>query len=417
MRPVREPLAAADEANLILDRDGQVNVFLAAGLLAPGGFVGADGAPDMAELRASLRHRVSAAPELCRSLSSRGRRHHWLATTPDLEQHVRLVERIDGLPGLERMCAALMNEPLSRERPLWELLVVPSAREAEVGIVLRVHHALADGAAAVGIVQRLFEAAEPGPVVAHPVPARSRRGARSMLLGRGAGVHRVRETLRRNDLAPTMLLGDRSPGRGLTFLSADLDGLAGRMRLRGATVNDALLAGVASGLRAALSAAGEPIPDQLPVSVPVALRRRGSAGNQVGVMLVRLPLALADPDERLRLIAARTREDKRSAREQGTLELMRGPIGARIMDRVARRQRLVAAFVTNVRGPDTTLRLAGAPLVALWPAAVLAGNVRLGVAAVSYGGTMWCCVHFDAAHVPGVAFTGAMNQELVRLGG
>ena len=87
------------------------------------------------------------------------------------------------------------------------------------------------------------------------------------------------------------------------------------------------------------------------------------------------------------------------------------------MDRVARRQRLVAAFVTNVRGPDSTLRLAGAPLVALWPGAVLAGNVRLGVAAVSYDGTLWCGVHFDAAHVPGTAFAHAMDRELARLSG
>lgn len=134
-------------------------------------------------------------------------------------------------------------------------------------------------------------------------------------------------------------------------------------------------------------------------------------------MLVPLTLGEAEPDVRLRLIAAQTREEKRTARAQGTLELMRGPIGARIMDRVARRQRLVAGFVTNVRGPDTGLRLAGAPLLALWPGAVLAGNVRLGVAAVSYNGTLWCGVHFDAGHVPGAAFARAMDQELVRLSG
>ncbi|SHJ44678.1 hypothetical protein SAMN02745244_02532 [Tessaracoccus bendigoensis DSM 12906] len=31
---------------------------------------------------------------------------------------------------------------------------------------------------------------------------------------------------------------------------------------------------------------------------------------------------------------------------------MRGPIGARIMDRIGRRQHLVAGFITKVPGPD-----------------------------------------------------------------
>ena len=132
-------------------------------------------------------------------------------------------------------------------------------------------------------------------------------------------------------------------------------------------------------------------------------------------MLVRLPLGEPDPDERLRLIAAQTRLEKVTARRQGTLEFMRGPIGARIMDRVARRQHLVAGFVTNVPGPAGPLRLAGAPVVAIWPVAVLAGNVRLGVAAVSYDGRLCCGIHFDDENVPGAVFSRAMEKELARL--
>ena len=98
-------------------------------------------------------------------------------------------------------------------------------------------------------------------------------------------------------------------------------------------------------------------------------------------MFVRLPLGEVEPDERVRLIAEQTREWKPRAREQGTLGFMRGPIGARMMDGAARRQRRVAGFVTNVPGPVGTFRLAGAPVVAIWPVAVLAANVRLGVAA------------------------------------
>ena len=55
MRSATERLAAVDEANLVLDHVGQVNVFLIAGLLAPGGFVGADGRPDLTALRTCSR--------------------------------------------------------------------------------------------------------------------------------------------------------------------------------------------------------------------------------------------------------------------------------------------------------------------------------------------------------------------------
>lgn len=187
------------------------------------------------------------------------------------------------------------------------------------------------------------------------------------------------------------------------------------MRPLGATVNDALLGAVAAGYRAVLQSAGEPVREWLPVSVPVALERRGTSANQVGGMLVRLPLRDSDPTRRLQLIAEQTRREKPQAREQGTLELMRGPIGARIIDRVGRRQHVVAGFVTNVPGPSGLLHLCGAPVTAIWPVAVLAANVRSGVAAASYGGRLRCAIHFDAASIPGSVFAEAMANEFSQL--
>jgi hypothetical protein len=131
---------------------------------------------------------------------------------------------------------------------------------------------------------------------------------------------------------------------------------------------------------------------------------------------VRLPLGDVEPDDRVRLIAEQTRKEKARAREQGTFEFMRGPIGARIMDRIGRRQHLVAGFVTNVAGPPGNFRLAGAPVTALWPVALIAANVRLGVAALSYAGRLRLGIHFDAEHVPGATFARALDEELAHLG-
>ena len=434
MRSATGRLAAVDEANLVLDHVGQVNVFLIAGLLAPGGFVDRDDPADPADLavlRADLGRRIASVPELRRMPVpvGSGRRHRWVESTPDLERHVRLTDPVDGLTGLERSCGELMTTPLSLDRPPWELLVVPRASSAGVGFVLRIHHASADGMAAAASAQRLFErvetdAAPHAASVGPDGPARTalasgassaRRRPVHLLARIGYGLRRIVTTFVGRGIGATVLLGDRGPRRGVVFLEADLAALEAHVRPRGATVNDALLAAVAAGYATALPSAGEQPPAELPVSVPVALRRRGSSGNQVGIMLVRLPLSQPDPDARLQLIAARTREEKERARDQGTLELMRGPRGARLMDRVARRQHLVAGFVTNVPGPSDRLRLAGAPVEGLWPVAVLAANVRLGVAAVSYAGTLRCSIHFDADAVPGAEFARAMSAELARL--
>ncbi|PNI09119.1 acyltransferase [Arthrobacter sp. AFG7.2] len=426
MHSATQRLAPADEANLVLDHAGQVNVFLVASLLEPGGFLAPDGTPDMARLRAVLRERIGELPALRKRAAQVGRRYHWVESQPDLEHHVRLVEPVDGLAGLQDRCAELMGQPLAGDRPMWEILVVPGATVGGLGIVLRIHHAVADGVTAAVIVQRLFDPGEAGEGAGNEPPAfapaeaprrHPRIDVRRTLRRLGTGLRRIRKTLWGHGVGRTALLGERSAHHGVAFLRTDIGTLESALRPKGATVNDGLLAASAAGFRAALVAAGEPVPAWLPVSEPVALRRRGTAGNQVGVMLVRLPLGEPDPDERLRLIAGQTFAEKPQAREQGTLEFMRGPVGARIMDHLARRQHLVGGFITNVPGPGGTFRLAGAPVVALWPVAVLAGNVRLGAAAVSYAGNLCCGIHFDAPNVPGDMFAQAMGEELSRLGG
>lgn len=420
MREAAQRLAAVDEANFVLDHVGQINVFLVAGLLAPGGFVGADGSPDLDALRGVLSERVADLPQLRRVAAAVGRRHRWVDAATDLNHHIRLVAAVAGLDGLAKKCGQLMTVPLPRDIPLWELLVIPVVATNSTAVVLRIHHALADGMAAATIVQQLLDPIHPDVGNAQPssAPAMQQRGCgpRYGLEQLIPAVRRIRTTLTGREASSTILLGERSQQRGVGFLEADLHALKARTRLHGATVNDAVLAAATAGYHAALDAAGESIPARLTMSVPVALpRRKPTAGNQVGVMLVRLPIVEPDRDERLRLIAAQTRVEKARARSQGTLELMRGPLGARLMDHIGRNQHLVAGFITNVPGPAGTFRLAGAPITHLWPVAVLAGNVRLGVAAISYHDRLSCSVHYDAAHVPGVPFLRAMGEELARL--
>ena len=187
------------------------------------------------------------------------------------------------------------------------------------------------------------------------------------------------------------------------------------MKAAGATVNDALLAAATMAVEAALVADGHPVPSMLPASVPVALRNRGGSGNAVGVMVVQLPVGEPDPPVRLARISAATKSAKPAARSQGTFELTRTLWGSRLFMWLARRQRFVALFVTNVRGPDATMRVGGAPLVEAWPVAPIQGNVRLGIAAMSYAGRLAVTVHVDAGVLQAGVAGSALGEELARI--
>lgn len=411
----RERLSAADASNVEIDAPDQVNAFLMAGVLGPGGAVAADGSIDVGVLRARFVERLSRAPRLSQRVARRRRALVWEEVRVDLERQVRVLAPVAGFAGFEALCARLMVTPMATDRPLWELLLVPGVAAGRVGIVLRIHHAMADGIGAVRLVEALLSA-DAGraarPVEPEPLAVRTRRGGRMRALA--SGVTRT-ATMLRGSMRATPLLGPIGRDRGVAFVDAEIEPLAAGARTQGATLNDALLAAVAVAVETALRARGAPVPPTLPVSVPVALRDRGTSGNAVGVMLVRLPTGEADAARRLRRIAELTRAGKDDARARGTFELTRTRTGARLFALLARHQRMIGAFVTNVPGPRHPLAVAGAPLERVWPVTPIQGNVRLGVSALSYAGRLHVAVHCDAAAVPVRVVAETIRSELGRI--
>ena len=423
-----ERLSVADAANIAIDAPDQVNAFLMAGVLAPGGAVSADGSVDLDALRSALAERIPRAARLGQRVRRDGRRLAWEPVAPDLAHHVRTIDPVDGLAGLESLCARLIVTPLPPDRPLWELLVVPGVAPMSAAFVLRIHHAMADGYAAVRLAEVLMDPvagegsgpnvaaaspANPGPVA--PEWTRFRRSpVMAQLRLVASGVQRTTAMFVRR-VPSTTLLGRISPRRGVGFADIDLAALGGGARTAGATVNDALLVAVAAAVEAALRVRGESVPDTLLTSVPVALPYRGDSGNAVGVMLVPLPTREADLGERLRQVAARTRVAKQDARSRGTFELTRSRLGARLFMRLARHQHLIVMFVSNVPGPRHPLALAGARVQRVWPVTAIQGNVRLGVTAISYDGVLRCAVHCDADALDAVVIAGALHHELTRI--
>jgi WS/DGAT/MGAT family acyltransferase len=182
------------------------------------------------------------------------------------------------------------------------------------------------------------------------------------------------------------------PDRRLATVRGRLDRTKQLAHRHQATVNDVVLAAVATGLRQLLAGRGEPI-DRLVLRamVPISLHHEqpGQArGNQPGWMMVPLPLGEPDPLRRLARIAAETAARTHTARPQTGSGIFRFVAGQRAWYRHFPRQRSVNLVVTNVPGPPTPLYLAGARLLELFPVVPVMGNLTLVVAVLSYAGQL-----------------------------
>src|SRR6478672_10542814 len=130
-----------------------------------------------------------------------------------LDDHVR--EAPDGREAdgrdIQRLAEEFFSVPLERDRPLWELLVVPRMVRGRAAVLGKVHHAMVDGVAAVELGVLLFDLA-PDAAPAEPQdwePAPDPSAAR-------LAVESVADTALEQFRAARRLAGmGRSPGRSI----------------------------------------------------------------------------------------------------------------------------------------------------------------------------------------------------------
>jgi WS/DGAT/MGAT family acyltransferase len=165
----------------------------------------------------------------------------------------------------------------------------------------------------------------------------------------------------------------------------------------GGTVNDVVLAAVAGALGSYMRLHQEPTDDlELRAMVPVSVRadaERGALGNRVAAMWAPLPVGILDPVQRLHVISEAMQEIKGSGQAVGAQVLteLSGFAPTTIMTQAARlqaRQRMFNLVVTNVPGPQMPLYVLGRELEAIYPMVPLAENTALGIAIMSYNGTI-----------------------------
>ncbi len=350
--------------------------------------------------------------------------------TFDVREHVK----VRSLPGLGdesdllRSVEQIMSQRLDRRRPLWQIWLLPGLSAGRVGLFVRLHHVMADGIAVMAILgaflDRVARTVDPAGVSWSPARPPSRRElladnvartarrvpawvdtARHPLLAARSAWNSWRTTrqLLRAEPDPGTIL-DRSigPSRRLALWHVDLATIAGIGQDHGATVNDVFLTLVAGGLRGWLANRG-PVPSGLtmPIYVPKSLRKSDldrARGNLIGQLVVPVPVGVADPGERLALIAEETRRQKARAVP---------PLGDLLGHRAGRRAVLkliehhpVSVTTADLIGPAEPRFLAGAELLDVFPVLPLISRVSVGVGALSYARMLFVTFVVDPAVVP-----------------
>jgi WS/DGAT/MGAT family acyltransferase len=343
----------------------------------------------------------------------------------DVADHVRVATL--PAPGDEAalllVAEQLRRRRLDRSRPLWEMWFLPGLPDHRVGLFVRMHHAVADGIAAVATIGTLLDTdphstsgcARPWTPSPRPTTRelfadnlRRRAGALShafSVLARPVTTGRriraawpaMRQAFAEVPTPVTSLDRTVGPDRTMALIRSRLDTVKRIAKAHDATVNDVLLTITAAGLCGLLHGRGERV-GVLPVYVPVTLRqprqRAHARGNMIGQMIIPLPVGTSDPSQRLRQIAAETRT--RKARPHP-------PLGTVLRNRVVRRALLrvldrhpVSVTTANVPGPPLPVYLAGMRVLEVFPVLPLIGKVPLGVGAISYSGQFTIGVIADA---------------------
>jgi diacylglycerol O-acyltransferase len=311
MRPRVERLGAGDLAVLWAEEPATPFHIGLAGLLEPGRLVDERGRPRLQELRAAVDARLARAPELRRRIRWTGFGEGRPAVVDDhdfaIARHVSAVD----LGGVDELafwswCANQTLPPLDREHPLWRVTLATGLAGGQVGVLIVLHHALADGMAGIALAGRLLDLAPDTGAVPRPWRAAPAPGPLALavdaVVGRlaavGAALRRLPDAPRairvagRDAAATRAALAQAAPatsldhpvgpGRRLAVIRRPLEQVKWAGRAHGATVNDVLLAAVAGGLHQLLAARGEPIEGlELRVSVPVGApgRARNAGGS------------------------------------------------------------------------------------------------------------------------------------------
>ncbi|KMO68694.1 WS/DGAT/MGAT family O-acyltransferase [Mycolicibacterium chlorophenolicum] len=357
------------------------------------------------------------------------RLHHpmWLQDCPvDLDYHLRRV-RVPAPGGrreLDRLIGEIASTPLDRSRPLWEFHFAEGMAADRFALIGKVHHTLADGVASANLLARLMDLSGPAQDERDEPPQSCEAPSAGQLLweaqldhihnmarlpglvadaARGVARLRRRTRDRRNDpdlakpfSAPSTFLNHVvSPVRTFATATVSLAEVKETARTLSVTFNDVVLSVAAGGLRELLlrydGHADRPIMATVPVATDKSTER--VTGNEIGGMMVSLPVHVADPLRRVELTSvASTRakevNDLLGPTLQGRmLEYLPPPLAPalfRAQSTRADHNRLMNVAISNVPGPRQRGHIGGAPVSEIYSVGVLSAGSAFNMTVWSY---------------------------------
>jgi WS/DGAT/MGAT family acyltransferase len=349
---------------------------------------------------------------------------HWEDVDVDLDLHLHHVAL--PAPGdrraLQDFVSDRVPEPLDRSRPLWEAYLVDGLGNG-AAVLIRMHHSIADGISLARVMLELTDGAVPS---AQPFrDAGGRSAVAAVTRGNGTVAHLGGTTARHPrhaaatviDDAQTLaklllpggdprsaIKGDQRPAHRVAWSDPlDLWRVKRTARALGTTVNDVLVSAVAGAV-----GRQDDMPDEVHALVPFNLRPLDeplprTLGNRFGLVILGLPVGIADPLDRTLEVKRRMdaiKHGHEGAITYGILELMGHTppfVEGRLIDYFSGKGSMV---LTNVPGPRRPLSLAGTPLAGVLVWAPCSGSVGMSVSIFSYAGKVTVGFLTDAGIVP-----------------
>ncbi|MFK7733998.1 MAG: wax ester/triacylglycerol synthase family O-acyltransferase [Pseudomonadales bacterium] len=367
----------------------------------------------------------------------------------DLHYHIRHISlaRLEDDQLLAEQIAKIISRPLDRSRPLWEAYVIEGVSEDRWALFTKYHHATLDGGAGILLLNMLFDSSvDARPVVPETLvtDADSLPSKREMMVkgARGAIKYPLKsaraqyemvselvtrtnndDTLNLSSLARTtlksvlkgssidddILLPTRSapptpwnvPLSGqcdFAFCSVPLADIKALGTAWGGTINDAVMAACAGGLRRYLLAHDALPDDPLVTLMPVSQRTGTEAApwtNMISVAMSFIPTNESDPLQRFDKVKQAVAQAKTLTNlvpeALGGMSELANPALMSSIAQLATRWKLsnfaggpANLTISNVAGPREPMYLSGAQLLKTIPVSLLNEGMGLNVTVLSY---------------------------------
>jgi diacylglycerol O-acyltransferase / wax synthase len=353
----------------------------------------------------------------------------------ELDYHVRRAAA--AAPGgdveLGAAIAELFEDQLDRRRPPWQLWYVDGLADGRIALVLKIHHAVADGVASLQLLEQFYSADPaarlPGPST-HPAADEHRpaAGVWFAMVARHqvaalrrfpriiARTARVTGTIRRRQksgqpgyaeafIPPAQPFNEPlTAKRGFAYRACDMAQIKQVSKAFGVSINDVFLALCAAVLREYQAARGSISDDPMTAVVPVSMRPEDGDrwGNKVARWNVEIATQIADPVDRLRAIAAATGTAREVQAERDAwlqhdwmeywplfkfYSRVLPIVGAKVKKRP-----MFSMIASNMHGPQQRLYFGGAPVEKLISTGPLVFPMGLNMTGWSYQGQMQICV-------------------------